>query len=47
MKLLESLNGTMESQELMSIKNKITSSNIIDKKMRKNHVKSIKKMYQK
>ena len=47
MKLLDSLNGTMETEELTSIKNKIISTNIIDKKMRKNHVKSIRKMYQK
>ncbi len=47
MRLLDSLNVTMESQELTTIKNKIISANIIDKKMRRNHVKSLKKLYQK
>jgi hypothetical protein len=45
MKLLDALNINIESQELTSIKNKIISTNIIDKKKRKNHVKNIKKTF--
>jgi hypothetical protein len=46
-KLSDLLDNGAESSELVSIKDKIIRDNITDKKLRKNHVKSIKKRYQK
>jgi hypothetical protein len=46
-KLSDLLDNSTESSELVSIKDKIIRDNISDKKLRKKHVKSIKKMYQK
>ena len=46
-KLSDSLDNSIKLSEIVSIKDKIIRDNITDKKLRKNHVKSIKKRYQK